>query len=168
MCGVCCLVSSSWAHVCIWNSSGTCAMWSLDYLQSSRTLGWLTHFMTKPCQEPTYDERLTWEGRSDKMVQVWENKRTLNQLISCLHNIVKIISSISTATLILSAFRAIRCVPFSTITISWIMPFSYTGVQKIFGQRKLFLLNLHLPDQESRRSVHWSLTMQKSERRVHS
>ena len=23
------------------------------------------------CQEPTYDERLTWEGRSDKMVQVW-------------------------------------------------------------------------------------------------
>ena len=22
------------------------------------------------CQEPTYDERLTWEGRSDKMVQV--------------------------------------------------------------------------------------------------
>ena len=27
-------------------------------------------YFMPPCQEPTYDERLTWEGRSDKMVQV--------------------------------------------------------------------------------------------------
>ena len=38
------------------------------------------------CQEPTYDERLTWEGRSDKMVQVWKmlnqsGEKTINQPI---------------------------------------------------------------------------------------
>ena len=46
----------TWALVCLWK-------------YSRGIVGWLAHLMTS-CQEPTYDERLTWEGRSDKMVQV--------------------------------------------------------------------------------------------------
>ena len=66
----------TWALICLWNSRG---------------IGWLVHLMTS-CQEPTYDERLTWEGRSDKMVQVWKIfKQTLNQQMCCLNNMVKIL-----------------------------------------------------------------------------
>ena len=31
-------------------------------------------------EEPTYDERLTWEGRSDKMVQVWKDNISANMV----------------------------------------------------------------------------------------
>ena len=80
----------TWALVCLWNSRGTPR--ALDWLQSFRTLGWLAHLMTS-CQEPTYDERLTWEGRSDKMVQVWKIiiKQSLNQQTWCPNNMVKIL-----------------------------------------------------------------------------
>ena len=109
----------TWALICLWNSRG---------------IGWLVHLMTS-CQEPTYDERLTWEGRSDKMVQVWKIiKQSLNQQMCCPNNMVKILKIDS------FAFRATRCVRFTMITISWIMLFSYTGVQN-WSNRELYFHN---------------------------
>ena len=87
------------------------------------------------CQEPTYDERLTWEGRSDKMVQVW--KMLLKAIWQKNNSSADIVIFFQNwlhfkLSLICFEFRATRCVLLSTTTISWIMPFSYTGVQNRF------------------------------------
>ena len=105
-------------------------------------------------QEPPWDERLTWEGRQDKMVQVWRRKNSCN-LTKSLNYMVKILHILVAFQLlwIRFAFRTTRCVYLTTTSIYWIMPSSYTS--KWFDIEYNFLNNLYFmfqtrnQDQES-------------------
>ena len=108
-------------------------------------------------QEPPWDERLTWEGRQDKMVQVWRRKKLMQSNKKFQQYGQNPILVAFQLLWIHFAFRTTRCVYLTTTSIYWIMPSSYTS--KWFDKEFNFLNNLYFMfqtrNQDQKSSCSW-------------